>query len=206
MREALNKALRDNPNSPLAGDIVSANNERHKEARNERHKRDLGRLESRFQRVGFSYHYTESFMSFAHRRLNPEELKQEWQQLQTSLAGVSEAERPQMISALADGMRLGEGDVTSGYLRKMLAMDMLNNPLGSVKELFTGIKFNTASKAFFVALSNISGYSREQRSQFEEFMYGRKELSRTPTLSEVLPAVAEWLVQSRNNTQSSRLS
>lgn len=154
-----------------------------------------------FEYIGNSWFYRDGPDSV-------EKIREEWPRLQQLLAGMQESERRQMISKLADGLGISEKGLND-YYRKLAITIMLNNPVEEMAQMFNQKKFSPASKVFFEALSDISGYSKEQKVLFRDFMNKREDLQGSVTLSQIFPAVAEWLVQeskSRVNTQSSRLS
>lgn len=199
MREAFLKLARENPKSPIAGIVRGVELTQSEELQAERRTRDLERWGRKFEYIGNSWFHR-------HGPDSVEKIREEWPRLQQLLAGMQESERRQMISRLADGLNVSEKKLPSEY-RVMAALEMLNNPLVKVEEMFSGRGFSPASNVFIEVIGDLSGYSKEQRASFGNFMNRREDLRGSVTLPQTFPAVAEWLVQqSRNNPQSSRLS
>lgn len=203
MREAFREAARENPKSPISGVVRGVERKQYEERKAERHARELDKLGGRLEYIGRVWlnHRMRNHVSISMRTL-----KEEWKELPPLLANIEESERVELIGRLAKGLMLSE-ERTNAYYKQTAIRRILENPLEDIQAIFAKkTRFSPASEAFFEALTDICGYSKEQKASFKEFMSSREDLSGLVRLPQTFPAVAEWLVQSRNDSQSSRLS
>lgn len=203
MREAFRRAVEKKPGTKIEDILKKVDRSQYKERRAERHAGDLERMGGRFERIGSSWLYLRLgplAMPPIQGLTSDKKIREEWQRLQTPLVNMSKNERPQMISKLTDGLELSEEGLNA-YYRQLVVGEILDNPLGQVQEMFSKTRFSSASKAFFGVLSDISGYSKEQRTSFKDFMNKRKDLRGSVSLPQTFPAIAEWFVQQSNVTK-----
>jgi hypothetical protein len=170
----------------------------YREGQVERRKRELDKLGGRFEYIGREW-LTHGMVNSVVRR----KVKEEWHELPPLLANIEEGERPQLISRLAKSLRLSENS-NSSY--RVIAARILNNRLEGPSQMLSTKRFSTVSEVFFEYISDIAGYSKEQKALFRDFMNKREDLNGSISLPQTFPAVAEWLVQSRIGSQSSKLS
>jgi len=194
MREAFRKAANQNPDSKLAGVIKNIEYSQYTERRAERHARELEKLGGRFEYVGNMW--LNRIMGNPIPILRTE-LRREWhQELLLQLHNnIEENDRPQLISRIADGLMLSERS-NSSY-KVISERTILSHPFRGLSDE----RFSPASKYFFQIVADISGYSENEKTDFRNFVVERVDIHGYSKLTDVFPAVAEWLVQQYNTAK-----
>lgn len=176
MREALNQFAQQDPDSPIARDVRRV---RREDAR----KRELEKLSGEFSQVGRQW-LQEYALS---------ELRSKWDSLKTNFARLPSNDQAQMLSKLASGMQISE-DQNSRYHRFAITT-ALEKSIANLKSRLGRAQFSPASRVFVEALSELAGYSPEERSAFKKFLYQSNDLKGLVKSPQIFPLVARWLVK-----------
>lgn len=201
MKEALIKAARKNPKSPLANVVRNVEQAQNEERHAERKARELGKLGGRFEYVGKVW--------LNHKMGNSvfvKTLREEWKELPPLLANIDENNRAELVAKLAKGLMLWE-NINSSY-DILLRSTTLKNPLKQQQRRSYERKFSPEAQLFLAVVGEISGNSQEQQASFLNSMSNSRKLPQgLVSLDQTFPLIGEYLVQPiKNRPQSPRLS
>lgn len=190
IRAAFDKALATKPDPAIKGMLNEAASQQYKDRRHQW----AVKLGGRFEHAGMSwFHLTVGIPNMSAR-----DIKKQWkEELLPQLSSIEENERPEIISRLAKGLLLSEDPRSDGQ-RVLSTRSYLSQNMEKFVRRFNSKRFSPASKVFFRVVAQLSEYSSDELNLFGDFL---KENGRLPDkdvkLEQAIPAVAEWLIQSR---------
>ena len=189
VRNALQRALSETPNPIIKGMLREAATNQYKDRR----KNEAEKLGGRFEHTGMSWHH----LIINTPNMTARDIKKRWkEELLPQLKNIEEAERPQVIARLAEGLYLSENPQSSE--RYLTFLTDLSQNMNKFLRRFSPERFSPPSKAFFMVIAQLSEYSRDELKTFGDFLRERDRLPRAGvTIQQTFPVIADWLVQSR---------
>jgi hypothetical protein len=199
IRFALQKALEVRPDPTISAMLKKAASEQYKDRR----KQEAEKLGGRFEHTGISWYH----LILDIPNMTARDIKKQWkEELLPQLASIEESERHEIIAHLARGLYLSEYPNSSGQ-RNLSRRTPLSQNLEKFLQGFNSERFSPSSKVFFMVIAQLSEYSKDELNSFEDFLRKKGRLPhKNVKLEQTFPVVADWLVQSRSGSQSSRLS
>ena len=185
---ALRKARQQIPGSSI---VRNVNAERIRQREEE-----FTQLKEEFKKVGLMWYGTQVDKStgilYGYDSIPIEQQKEQWIQALTVLKNRPFAQRIELLTAMASEMRLTKRNTApSDDAKYPMAFRFIS--LGYSGDKFFGISFARPSKFFMLAISDMSGHSREQQEKFREFMMQDAGLKGRVKLPQLFPGISRWL-------------
>ena len=198
MKEAFDRARKDNPDSPIVPVIQYVNRVQAEERR-------LAKLNQEFYELGAMWFGTRIDPTisklYRYNRIPIEQRKEQWKQALTTLKNRPSEKRIELLNRLASGMQLTGDHVPRVYAQSILQI-AFDHPLDFLRDELLGVNFNHQSMLFMEATSDMSGHSKEQKHEFRDFMAREAGLAGKVGLPELFPGISRWLDHTRSQALS----